>query len=53
MLLKSEIVSRYYFQKGRIEASFFDDDEIKKAIEILNDTTTYKAILNGTDIQEK
>ncbi len=53
MLLKSEIVSRYYFQKGRIEASFSDDDEIKKAIEILNDTITYKAILDGTDIQEK
>lgn len=46
--LKSEIVSRYYSQKGRIQASLTEDKEISTAIEILQDPKTYKAILDGT-----
>ncbi|MHC1776178.1 MAG: S41 family peptidase [Lentimicrobium sp.] len=46
--LKSEIVSRYYSQKGRIQASLSEDKEISTAIEILKDPKTYKAILDGT-----
>jgi len=46
MLLRQEIFSRYYFQKGRIEASFDHDPEIKKAIELLNDNEQYQLILN-------
>lgn len=44
-VLENEIVSRYYFQKGQIEASFNDDVEIKKAIEALNDKSVYNSIL--------
>ena len=51
--LKEEIVSRYYFQKGRIEASLAADDEIAKSIEVLNDKTKYTAILNGSFIDPK
>jgi len=47
-LLKAEIVNRYYFQKGRIEASLSDDPEIAKAISIFNDPSQYKAILTST-----
>ncbi len=47
-LLKAEIVNRYYFQKGRIEASLSDDPEIAKAISIFNDQSQYKAILTTT-----
>lgn len=47
-LLKDEIVSRYYYQKGRIVASLSDDPEIAKAIEVLQGTATYLAILDGT-----
>ncbi|PKP03948.1 MAG: peptidase S41 [Bacteroidetes bacterium HGW-Bacteroidetes-9] len=47
-MLRSEIVSRYYFQKGRIKASLTEDKEVKSAIEILKDEKTYKAILDGT-----
>ena len=47
-LLKAEIVNRYYFQKGRIEASLSDDPEIAKAISIFNDPSQYKAILTTT-----
>jgi carboxyl-terminal processing protease len=48
LLLKDEIVARYYYQKGRIIASLSDDPEIAKAIEVLKGTDTYLAILDGT-----
>ena len=47
-MLRSEIVSRYYYQKGRIKASVSEDKEIETAIGILNDPKIYKAILDGT-----
>lgn len=47
-LLREEIVARYYFQKGRIEASLTADKEAQKAIEVLENSASYKAILNGT-----
>lgn len=45
MLLKSEIVSRYYFQKGSAQAMLKDDKVIEKAIEVLSDKAIYDAIL--------
>jgi carboxyl-terminal processing protease len=45
-LLNDEIISRYYFQKGRIIASIHNDAEVKKALEILKSTTEYKRILS-------
>lgn len=45
-LLRNEIVSRYYFQKGRVEVGVTEDIEISKAKEILSDPLTYKKILN-------
>jgi carboxyl-terminal processing protease len=53
MILKDEIVARYYFQKGRILASLSDDPEIAKAIEVLQGSETYLAILDGTIKPEK
>ena len=47
-LLKSEILSRYYFQKGRIEAAIDDDPEIFEAISILEDIDRYNNILSGS-----
>jgi carboxyl-terminal processing protease len=44
-LLENEIISRYYYQKGRAIHSFRDDDVLKKAIEILKDTKQYNTIL--------
>ena len=35
-MLEQEIVSRYYFQKGIIESTFDDDEDILTAINILN-----------------
>ena len=47
-VIEGEIVTRYYFQNGRIEASLKHDDEVNKAIDILQDNEVYNAILNGT-----
>lgn len=45
-LLKDEIVSRYYFQKGAAQSSISDDKTIARALEILNNPTEYRKILN-------
>ena len=44
-LLEQDIVSRYFFQEGIIEASFDVDLDILKAVEILEDTKSYDGIL--------
>ena len=49
-LLRSEIVGRYYFQKGRIISSLNDDPDLKRAFEILLNTNgkdEYHSILSG------
>lgn len=45
-LLENEIISRKYFQTGRIIHSFKSDDDLNKAIEILNDKKLYNTTLN-------
>ena len=47
-LLREEIASRYYYQKGRIEASLTGDPYIGKAIEILKNRAIYDSILEGS-----
>jgi carboxyl-terminal processing protease len=44
--ITEEIVSRYYYQKGRLESSFANDAEIKEAVAILKDNNRYKTILS-------
>jgi carboxyl-terminal processing protease len=43
--LEKEIASRYYFQKGMIEASFDDDEVILAAIQVLNDNNQFASLL--------
>lgn len=43
--LLSEIVVRYYNQKGRVEAFVNHDKEVKQAIELLHDKAKYNSIL--------
>lgn len=47
-LLRIEIVTRYYFQKGKAQSSLIDDPEVAKAIEVINHADEYQSILNGT-----
>jgi carboxyl-terminal processing protease len=44
-LLENEIVSRYYFQKGRAIDSFKHDPVIKKSLELLKELSSYNTIL--------
>ena len=44
-IVENEIISRYYYQKGRTIDSFRNDDYLKKAIEILKNTQEYNTIL--------
>lgn len=46
-LLEQEIVSRYYFQKGVIEASFDDDQDIITAMNVLNDNPRFNSLLKA------
>lgn len=50
-MLRIEIVSRYYYQKGKLEASLKKDAEVDEAIRILTDSKIYKSILNGEYLQ--
>jgi carboxyl-terminal processing protease len=44
-LLEEEIVSRYYFEKGTVESRFKNDNEVKKAMDILRNQSEYNKIL--------
>jgi carboxyl-terminal processing protease len=43
--IEKEIVSRYYFQKGKVQLTLNNDPEVKEAISILKDSNRYKKIL--------
>ncbi len=49
-ILESEISARYYFQKGRLESNFKNDQEVNKAVEVFKDAALYSAILRGDGI---
>jgi carboxyl-terminal processing protease len=44
--LQEEIVSRYYYENGRYEAILRNDNEVKKAVEILMDRGAYMKLLH-------
>lgn len=44
-LLENEIVSRYYFTRGRSAQSLLHDKELDKALTLINDPSSYKALL--------
>jgi carboxyl-terminal processing protease len=45
LVIENEIISRYYYQSGRIQASLKDDYYIKQVIEVFSDTALYNSIL--------
>lgn len=46
-ILRLEIISRYYYQKGEIISALSDDKDIARAIELINQRDNYLAILVG------
>jgi carboxyl-terminal processing protease len=52
-LLKLEIISRYYFQKGKVVSTLRDDQDIRESIALLLDRERYEAIRSGKVVQPK
>ncbi|HEY0053896.1 MAG TPA: S41 family peptidase [Pedobacter sp.] len=46
-LLENEIVTRYYFHKGRLESGFKYDEDLKSALKVLSDKSSLVGILRG------
>ena len=46
-LILSELMSRYYYQEGRVKAALKEDSVLDEAISVLNDSKKYKEILSG------
>ncbi|MDX2431106.1 MAG: S41 family peptidase [Bacteroides sp.] len=46
-ILGEEIINRYYYQAGRIEAQIQDDPQLKKAIEVIDEPGLVKEVLSG------
>ena len=44
-MLGAEILTRYYYERGRIEGSLTTDPDVKRAIEVLSDAKEYKKLL--------
>ncbi|HRI27615.1 MAG TPA: S41 family peptidase [Chitinophagales bacterium] len=47
-LLKLEIISRYYYQKGKVQATLNNDENIKKALALFKNPAEYEKILKGS-----
>jgi carboxyl-terminal processing protease len=52
-LIRLEIITRYYYQKGKVIAALKNDPELKEAIETITDNGKYLDILAGKYIQPK
>jgi carboxyl-terminal processing protease len=52
-ILENEIVSRYYFQDGRIAQSLDDDPDVTQALSVLKNEGRYQGILAGKTPQQK
>lgn len=46
MVLEEDIASRYYLERGSVETGFKYDNDVKKAIEVLNNRPQYNKMLN-------
>ena len=51
-LLETEIVKRYYYQKGELLVGLKDDDVLQKALEVLADPTLYHKTLTTIKNEE-
>ena len=53
LILENEIISRYYYQNGRIEQSLNTDPDVNQAIKLLKNKKKYNEILTGTFVSNK
>jgi carboxyl-terminal processing protease len=50
LLLYEEIASRYFYQKGRIQASLDDDLDLEKAVEVLKNPKEYSTLMQQSPV---
>jgi len=46
-VLEAEIISRYYFEKGRLRQNFKYDNELSESLKIISNKSVLASILNG------
>jgi hypothetical protein len=46
-LLEDEIISRYFYESGAIAWTLKKDEQVLRALEVLNNKTEYASILSG------
>ncbi|NMC41846.1 MAG: S41 family peptidase [Bacteroidales bacterium] len=51
-ILIDEIIRRYFYEDGAIEWSVRNDEQVKKAVEILNDKALYRSLLSGRNSRQ-
>ncbi|HXH99200.1 MAG TPA: S41 family peptidase [Sphingobacteriaceae bacterium] len=47
-ILEAEIISKYYFDKGRLESNFRHDEDMAKALIVIGDKSMLASVLDGT-----
>jgi hypothetical protein len=47
-LIEDEIISRYFYENGAIAYTIKSDEQVLKAVDILNNKEEYSSILKGT-----
>ena len=47
-LIEDEIITRYFYEEGAIAYTIRKDEQVQKALEVLNNKEKYTSILNGT-----
>ncbi len=52
-MLRVEIATRYYYQKGKTASALINDAEVSKAVTILNNNGLYESILAGKPYRQK
>lgn len=52
-MLRVEIATRYYYQRGKTASALINDNEVSKAVTILNNKNLYESILSGKSDQKK
>lgn len=52
-IINSEIIKRYYYQKGAIQYALKDDKDLKEAFRILGNTSEYNSILTPIKKESK
>jgi len=52
-MLRVEIATRYYYQKGKTASALINDAEVSKAVTVLNNKGLYESILAGKPYRQK